>query len=228
MGQGFDPDSLNIVTLFLKADWVVKAVMIGLALASLWSWAVILEKLFRFAALNRQANDFEDAANSGRSLEDLAAQVGDQPKQALPAMLVAAVKDWRGRGQGVEAALLLTRVDRVLDAVMSRESRRVEEGLGVLAVVASSSVFVGLFGTVWGIMNAFHAIAQQNSTNLATVAPAISEALFCTALGLAAAIPAYIAYNKFSIDASKYSGRLESFADDLSAAIARRLADKAG
>ncbi|HWE47291.1 MAG TPA: protein TolQ [Caulobacteraceae bacterium] len=227
MGQGFDPDSLNIVHLFLKADWVVKAVMIGLALASLWSWAVILDKLFRFGAINRAADEFEDAANSGRSLEDLAAQAGDHPKQALPAMLVAALKDWRGRGGGGEAGLLLARIDRVLDAVIARETRRIEEGLGVLAVVATASPFIGLFGTVWGIMNSFHAIAVQQNTNLATVAPAISEALFCTALGLAAAIPAYIGYNKFSIDASKYSGRLESFADDLSSAIARRLADKA-
>ena len=227
MGQGFDPDALNVVHLFLKADWVVKGVMIGLALASLWSWAVILDKLFRFSAINRQADAFEDAANSGRSLEDLASQAGDQPKQALPAMLVAALKDWRGRGTGGEAALLLARIDRVLDAVIARETRRIEEGLGLLAVVATSSPFVGLFGTVWGIMNAFHAIAQQHNTNLATVAPAISEALFCTALGLAAAIPAYIGYNKFSIDASKYTGRLESFADDLSSSIARRLADKA-
>jgi biopolymer transport protein TolQ len=227
MGQGFDPDTLNIVHLFLKADWVVKVVMVGLALASLWSWAVILDKLFRFGSINRQANEFEDAANSGRSLEDLAAQVGEAPKHALPAMLAAALKGWRGRGPGSDPGLLLTSIDRVLDAVMARESRRIEEGLGVLAVVATASPFIGLFGTVWGIMNAFHAIAQSNNTNLATVAPAISEALFCTALGLAAAIPAYIGYNKFSIDASKYSGRLESFADDLSSTIARRLADRA-
>ena len=140
-------------------------------------------------------------------------------------MLVAALKDWRTRGPSGDAGLLLARIDRVLDAVIARETRRIEEGLGLLAVVATASPFIGLFGTVWGIMNAFHAIAEQHNTNLATVAPAISESLFCTALGLAAAIPAYIGYNKFSIDASKYTGRLESFADDLSSAIARRLAD---
>ncbi len=229
MGQGFDPDSLNIITLFLKADWVVKGVMIGLAVASLWSWAVIIDKLFRFTALNRAADQFEDGVNSGRALEDVAAQYGDNPKQALPALLAAALRDWRGRAQVSEAqgGLLLTRIDRAMDAVISRETRRIEEGLGLLAVVATASPFIGLFGTVWGIMHAFQAIAIQHNTNLATVAPAISEALFATALGLAAAIPAYIAYNKFSIDASKYSGRLETFADDLSGAIARRLADKA-
>jgi biopolymer transport protein TolQ len=229
MGQGLDPNSLNIITLFMKADWVVKGVMIGLALASLWSWAVIIDKLFRFVALNRAADQFEDVVNSGRALEDVAGQYGDNPKQAFPALLAAALRDWRGRAQVSEAqgGLLLNRIDRAMDAVISRETRRIEEGLGLLAVVATTSPFVGLFGTVWGIMHAFQAIAQEHNTNLATVAPAISEALFATALGLAAAIPAYIAYNKFSIDASKYSGRLEAFADDLSGAIARRLADKA-
>jgi biopolymer transport protein TolQ len=226
MGQGFDPDSLNIVSLFMRADWVVKGVMIGLGIASLWSWAVILDKGFRFASLNRAADAFEEQANSGRSLEDLAAQAGDHPRQAMPAMLVSAVKDWRGRA-GESAALLLNRVDRGLDSIIARETRRIEEGLGLLAVVATASPFIGLFGTVWGIMHAFQRIAVANNTNLATVAPAISEALFATALGLAAAIPAYIGYNKFSIDASKYTGRLESFADDLSAAIARRVTDKA-
>jgi biopolymer transport protein TolQ len=229
MGQGFDPDSLNIVHLFMRADWVVKGVMIGLGLASLWSWAVIVDKLFRFAALNRSADAFEEAANSGRSLEDLAAQTGDNPKHAIQAMLVTALKDWRGRAQVSETqgGLLVDRVDRGLDAIISRETRRIEEGLGLLAVVATASPFVGLFGTVWGIMHAFQRIAVENNTNLATVAPAISEALFATALGLAAAIPAYIAYNKFSIDASKYTSRLETFADDLSGAILRRLTDRA-
>jgi biopolymer transport protein TolQ len=231
MEHGFDPDSLNIISLFLRADWVIKIVMGGLALASLWSWAVIIDKLFRFFALNQQADAFEETTGSGRALEDVAAQAGDRPRQALPAMLVAAVKDWReARAKGLndaQGALLLSRIDRTLDAIIARETRRIEEGLGLLAVVATASPFIGLFGTVWGIMHAFQAIAVQHNTNLATVAPAISQALFATALGLAAAIPAYIAYNKFSIDASKYTGRLESFADDLGGAIARRLSDTA-
>ena len=119
--------------------------------------------------------------------------------------------------------MLISRIDRSLDSVIARESQKVEDGLGVLSVVATSSPFIGLFGTVWGIMNAFSAIAQAGNTNLTTVAPAIAEALFATAIGLAAAIPAYMAYNKFSIDAGKFTGRLESFADDLQAAVARRL-----
>ena len=219
---------LNPVTLFLTADWVVKSVMIGLAIASVWSWTVIIDKAFRFTALNNQANAFEKAIASGRSLEDVAAQAGPEPSHALPRMLVIALQDWREtrqkgpltEGQG---NLLISRIDRSLDSLIAREGQRIEEGLGVLSVVATASPFIGLFGTVWGIMNAFGRIAAAGNTNLTTVAPAIAEALFATAVGLAAAIPAYIAYNKFSIDAGKFTGRLESFADDLQAAVARRL-----
>ena len=219
---------LNPVTLFLEADPVVKAIMVGLAVASLWSWAVIIDKAVRFTSLNRQATAFENAVGSGRSLEEVAAQAGPHPVHPLPRMLVIALADWRearARGPLTEGQgnMLMARIDRALDSLIAREGQRVENGLGVLSVVATSSPFIGLFGTVWGIMNAFGAIASSGNTNLATVAPAISEALFATALGLAAAIPAYIAYNKFSIDAGKFTGRLESFADDLQAAVARRL-----
>jgi biopolymer transport protein TolQ len=212
----------------MAADWVVKSVMVGLAVASVWSWTVIIDKAFRFAALNRQAEAFETAIGSGRSLEEVAAQAGPEPAHALPRMLVLALQDWREtRSRGplsdTQGSLLMSRIDRVLDALIAREGQRIEEGLGVLSVVATASPFIGLFGTVWGIMNAFGRIAAAGNTNLTTVAPAIAEALFATAIGLAAAIPAYIAYNKFSIDAGKFTGRLESFADDLQAAVARRL-----
>lgn len=219
---------LNPVELFLRADYVVKAVMVGLAVASVWSWAVIISKALSFASLNSQANAFEQAVGSGRSLEEIAAQAGPNPAHPLPRMLVIALSDWReARTRGLtseaQANLLMSRIDRALDSLIAREGQRVENGLGVLSVVATSSPFIGLFGTVWGIMNAFGAIASAGNTNLTTVAPAISEALFATAIGLFAAIPAYIAYNKFLIDAGKFTGRLESFADDLQAAVARRL-----
>ncbi|MBW3559632.1 MAG: protein TolQ [Proteobacteria bacterium] len=222
-------ESFSAVSLFLRADWVVKLVMIGLAAASLWSWTIILDKLLRFSALNRQANAFEDEVGSGRSLEEVAAKAGDQPRHALPRMLVVALREWREtRSHGpvgeTAGALMMQRIDRGLDGVIARESQRVEDGLGSLAIVATASPFVGLFGTVWGIMNAFQEIAVQRSTNLTVVAPAIAEALFATAIGLIAAIPAYIAYNKFSTDAGRFAGRLEGFADDLTAAMARRLA----
>jgi biopolymer transport protein TolQ len=230
--SAINPDNFSIIAVFLRADWVVKGVLLGLAFASIWSWTVIIDKLFRFAALNRQASQFEDQVSSGKSLEDVAAAVGERPAHALPRMLQSALRDWReGRPKaaGAEAptAMLLQRIDRGLDSIVARESARVEEGLGSLAIVATSSPFIGLFGTVWGIMNAFQAIAVQKNTNLSVVAPAISQALFATAVGLAAAIPAYIAYNKFSTDAGKYAGRLESFADDLSAAVTRRLIERA-
>jgi biopolymer transport protein TolQ len=224
-------ESFSMVALFMRADWVIKAVMIGLALASLFSWAVIIDKLLRFAALNRHADRFEDQVSSGRSLEEIANEAGDRPRHALPRMLQAALREWReartkGLASDSQAGFLIQRIDRMLDAIIARESARVEEGLPLLAIVATASPFVGLFGTVWGIMDAFQAIAIQQNTNLTVVAPAIAEALFATAIGLAAAIPAYIAYNKFSSDAARYGGRLEGFADDLATAIQRRLSDR--
>jgi biopolymer transport protein TolQ len=226
-------DAFNAVSLFLNADWVGKIVMLGLAAASLWSWTIIITKTIRFASLNQAANRFEDQVDSGKSLEDVAQAAGENPKEPLPRMLQAAMREWRdGRGRGAlnetQTALLIQRVDRALDSTVARESRKVEEGLGSLAIVATASPFVGLFGTVWGIMTAFQSIALQRNTNLTVVAPAIAQALFATAIGLAAAIPAYIAYNKFSTDAGKFSARLEGFADDLAAAVARRLGTTAG
>jgi biopolymer transport protein TolQ len=230
MDAAVTADSFNFLTLFLRADWVVKVVMVGLALASLWSWTVILDKTFRFASLGRQADRFELAVTSGRSLEEVAQQAGERPRHVLPRMLQAALREWReGRVKSAtegQTAFLVQRIDRVLDAMIARESARVEDGLGVLAIVATASPFVGLFGTVWGIMHAFQNIAIQKNTNLAVVAPAIAEALFATAMGLIAAIPAYIAYNAFSTKAGKFAGRLESFADDLSTAIQRRLSER--
>jgi biopolymer transport protein TolQ len=229
------PDTFSPVTLFLHADWVVKGILLGLIFASLWSWAVIIDKTFRIGALSRQADRFEDEVGSGRALEDVAADAGEAPRHALPRMLQAALGEWReARSKGLlngeqgdtQSAFLVQRIDRVLDSVVARESARVEDGLGSLAIVATASPFVGLFGTVWGIMNAFQAIAISKNTNLSVVAPAIAQALFATAVGLGTAIPAYIAYNKFSTDAAKYAARLEGFADDLVTSIQRRLAER--
>jgi biopolymer transport protein TolQ len=235
------PDASTVLTaanfspiaMFMNADWVVKLVMMGLAIASLWSWAVIIDKIFRLGALNRQADRFEETVGSGRPLEEVAFDVGDNPSQAMPMMLKVAVREWRdARGRAglseAQAALLISRLDRGMDSVIASESRRVEAGLGLLAIVATSSPFIGLFGTVWGIMTAFQAIAVQRNTNLTVVAPSIAHALFATAIGLIAAIPAYIAYNKLSTDTAKFTGRLESFADELAAALNRRLMERLG
>jgi biopolymer transport protein TolQ len=235
------PDASTVLTaanfrplaMFMNADWVVKLVMIGLAGASLWSWAVIIDKVFRLGALNREADRFEQMVGSGRPLEEIASDVGDDPRQAMALMLKVAIREWRdargraGLSEG-QAALLMARMDRGMDSVIASESRRIEDGLGLLAIVATSSPFIGLFGTVWGIMTAFQAIAVQRNTNLTVVAPSIAHALFATAIGLIAAIPAYIAYNHLSTETGKFSGRLEAFADDLAAALNRRLMERLG
>jgi biopolymer transport protein TolQ len=229
------PENFSLVHQFLEASWVVKAVLLGLAGASLWSWAVIIDKLFRISALNREADRFEADVGSGRSLEDVANDAGEAPRHVLPGMLQAALREWKeARAKGLlappqgdsQVAFLIERINRVLDSAVARESQRVEQGLGTLAIVATASPFIGLFGTVWGIMTAFQAIAIEKNTNLSVVAPAIAQALFATAVGLATAIPAYIAYNKFSTDAGKFGARLEGFADELVTAIQRRLAER--
>ncbi len=224
--NSLDAHSFSALAIFLRADWVVKGVLTGLAIASLWSWAIIIDKVLRFASLNANANRFEEEIDAGGSLEEVAQRAGDKPKHALPRMLQAALREWRdARARGTlndtQAALLIQRIDRALDAVIAREGGAAEDGLGSLAIVATASPFVGLFGTVWGIMHAFQTLG---GANLTAVFPSIAEALFATAIGLAAAIPAYIGYNKFSTDAGKFQGRLESFADDLLTAIARRAA----
>ena len=226
--ETLDADSFSAINLFLRADWVVRGVMIGLALASFWSWAIILDKLVRFAALNGAANRFEEDVASGRSLEDIAADAGERPNGPLPRMLQAALREWRearnrGAASDTQAALLIQRVDRVLDAIVAREGARAEDGLGVLAIVATASPFVGLFGTVWGIMHAFQAIAVQKNTNLSVVAPSIAEALFATAIGLFAAIPAVVAYNRFSYGINRLEARLQRFADGFHGTLSREL-----
>ena len=223
-----DASMMNPVELFMTADWVVKSVMVGLAAASIWSWTIIIDKAFRFTALNRQADDFDKAVQSGRSLEDVAAQAGPQPEHALPRMLVIALSDWReARQKGAlnehQGDLLMTRIDRAMNSLIQREGQRIENGLGVLSVVATASPFIGLFGTVWGIMNAFGRIAAAGNTNLTTVAPAIAEALFATAIGLFAAIPAVIGYNRILHNVGRLEARLGAFAEEFQGLLSRQL-----
>ena len=215
----------SILGLFLQADWVVKTVMLGLLAASIWSWAIIVDKSMLYGRARREMNRFERNFWSGQSLEELYQQVAERPSLGLGAVFVAAMKEWKRSHEqnassytGVQA-----RLDKVLDVAIARESESLEKRLGFLATVGSASPFVGLFGTVWGIMNAFTAIAQSSSTNLAVVAGPIAEALFATALGLLAAIPAVIAYNKLSSDANKMVARLEGFADEFSTILSRQL-----
>ncbi len=215
----------SLLALFLRADWVVKLVMMGLLGASIWCWAIIVDKALLYSRTNRRMNAFEKTFWSGQSLEDLYRNLSEENPRGLAAVFVAAMKEWkRSHEQRASSAIgVQSRLDRVLDVAISRETDALDKNLGFLATVASASPFIGLFGTVWGIMNSFQSIAASKSTNLAVVAPGIAEALFATALGLLAAIPATIAYNKLSSDAGKLSGRLETFADEFSTILSRQL-----
>ena len=224
--------TLDFIHLFMNADWVVKVVMSILVFSSLWSWAIIVQKSLSLGRINKEADTFEGALSSGRALDDIAASVGAHPKEPFQKLLVVVTGAWRDyKGKSINAAqsdLLVAQVDRELSHIITSEADGVEDGLSILAVIATASPFMGLFGTVWGIMNAFSAIASQGDTNLTTVAPAISEALFATAMGLFAAIPAYVAFNLFNARVSRFTGRMESFADELMVSLTRRLGDKLG
>jgi biopolymer transport protein TolQ len=215
----------SLIALFLSASWVVKLVMLGLLAASIWCWAIIIDRSLLFTRASREMNRFERVFWSGQSLEELYQSMAERPSPGLGSIFVAAMKEWK-RSHEQNAASYLgvqQRLDKVLDVAISRESEGFEKGLRFLATVGSAAPFVGLFGTVWGIMSSFQSIAASKSTNLAVVAPGIAEALFATALGLLAAIPAVIAYNKLSGDANKFNGRLESFADEFSTILSRQL-----
>jgi biopolymer transport protein TolQ len=224
------PTELTIWSLFLEADPVVKAVMLILALASIWSWAVAVDKWLQFGDLDSQARKFERAFWSGRSMDELD-DASDRPRDALSRVFAVAAREWReARRGGVLppelAALTLERCDRLMQAQIAREMQRAAKSMGVLASVGASSPFIGLFGTVWGIMNAFININAQQQTNLAVVAPGIAEALFATALGLVAAIPAVIFYNKFTGDLDRFGDRLDTFSDEVAARLSRRLSER--
>jgi len=218
----------SFLSLFLRADLVVKTVMAILVFASVWSWTVIVDRQFAFMGLQRKAKRFERAFWSGRSLDEMYKNIDEHARDPMERVFISAMREWtNGRGNlgsDLQIVSLKERIDRVMALTVSRELSRAERGLGILASIASASPFIGLFGTVWGIMNSFRAIAASHDTNLAVVAPGIAEALFATALGLLAAVPAVIFYNKFSADTANYATRLEGFADELSAIFSRRIA----
>jgi biopolymer transport protein TolQ len=216
---------LSVWSLFLHADIVVKLVMIGLLVASVWCWAIIIEKFFLFARIKRETDRFEQVFWSGQSLEELYQALGQRRNTGMAALFVAAMREWKRsmeRGSKPSPGVQL-RVEKVMDVTIAREAERLERRLTFLATVGSTAPFVGLFGTVWGIMSAFQAIAVSKSTNLAVVAPGIAEALFATALGLAAAIPAVIFYNKFNAEVARQEKRLEGFADEFIAILSRQI-----
>ncbi|WP_298721630.1 protein TolQ [uncultured Ferrovibrio sp.] len=234
LGGSSVASDLSLWTLFLQADWIVKAVMLMLVLASFWSWAIIFDKLIKIRKVIADTDKFETDFWSGGSLDALYDRLSiSGPQHPMAVLFLAAMREWRrsterGLVRGKQGlGSLQVRIGQVMRVSIDREMERLERYLGFLASVGSVSPFVGLFGTVWGIMNSFHAIASSKNTSLAVVAPGIAEALFATALGLLAAIPAVMAYNKFSNDLSRLSVRLEGFAGEFSALMSRQLDEEA-
>ena len=223
---------LSIAELFLQSDSIVKLVMFILLLASFWSWAVIFDKAMRLRRLRHAASSFEETFWSGGSLDDLYDRVGQRPIDPMSAVFAAAMREWRRSaakgllGTANMRSSLQQRIERVMNVTVGREMDRVERFMSFLATVGSTAPFVGLFGTVWGIMNSFSSIAAAKNTSLAVVAPGIAESLFATALGLVAAIPAVVAYNKLSSDFGRYAGRLEAFATEFGAILSRQLDER--
>ncbi len=219
---------VSILALFLESSLTVKIVMIGLLFASVWSWAIILDKWLLFARTRRQLDRFEKVFWSGQSLEELYKTLSERNTSGMGALFVAAMREWkRSFERGAKSQIgLHTRIDKVLDVSLAKEAEKLERRLMFLATVGSAAPFIGLFGTVIGIMSSFQAIAGSKSTNLAVVAPGIAEALLATALGLLAAIPATVFYNKLSSDVGKIITRLEGFADEFSAILSRQIDEK--
>ncbi|MEZ5921022.1 MAG: protein TolQ [Parvularculaceae bacterium] len=220
----------SLLSLFLSAGLVVKVVMGILITASIWSWAVIIDKSLLFGRLKSKSRRFEDMFWSGRPLDELHRKLGDKGDHPMARVFSAGMTEWSrakelGRSEGLVAGAK-DRIEKVMNVVVSRELETAERNLGILATIGSAAPFVGLLGTVWGIMTAFQSIAATKDTNLAVVAPGIAEALFATALGLLAAIPAVVGYNRYSTALNSYAVRLQGFADEFSAILSRQLDER--
>ena len=226
---GLSSSDLSLLTLFLQAHWIVKSVMIGLLVCSVWVWAIAIEKTLLHMRMRRAMDRFEQAFWSGQSLEELYRSLASRPTHSMAALFVAAMREWKRslEGEARSFAGLQQRIEKVMNVTIAREVELLERRLLVLATVGSAGPFIGLFGTVWGIMTSFQSIAASKNTSLAVVAPGIAEALFATAIGLFAAIPATIFYNKFSSEVNKQAQRLEGFADEFSAILSRQIDERA-
>ncbi|MCF4124769.1 protein TolQ [Methylobacterium sp. SyP6R] len=219
---------ITMFGLFWQAHLVVKVVMLGLLGSSIWCWSIIVDKTLLFRRTKAEMDAFEEEFWSGRPLEELFRAYNDKPATGLAALFVAAMREWRRsyEGSGRSIRSLGQRIDKVLDVTIQREVERLESRLLFLASIGSAGPYIGLFGTVFGIMTAFTSIAASKNTSLAVVAPGIAEALFATAIGLFAAIPAVLAYNKLQASVAKAQGRLEGFADEFSAILSRQIDER--
>jgi len=219
---------MSLWGLFWQAHFVVKLVMLGLIAASVWCWAIIVDKTILFTRSKRAMDRFEEVFWSGQSLEELYRSLQNRTTTGLASLFVAAMREWKrsfeGSGRSVQS--LSQRIDKVLDVTIQREVERLDSRLLILASIGSAGPYIGLFGTVWGIMNSFTSIAASKNTSLAVVAPGIAEALFATAIGLFAAIPAVLAYNKLQAEVAKLQSRLEGFADEFSAILSRQIDER--
>ncbi|MBC7281806.1 protein TolQ [Hoeflea sp.] len=219
---------VTLWSLFMQAGFVVKLVMLGLVGASIWTWAIVADKWISFTRFRRQLDQFEQVFWSGQSLEELYRTLSDRKSSGMSAIFVSAMREWKKSFErGAKSPIgLQMRIDKAMDVTLAREADALESKLTSLATIGSAAPFIGLFGTVIGIMTSFQAIAGSKSTNLAVVAPGIAEALLATAIGLLAAIPAVIAYNKFSSDAGKLTARMEGFTDEFSGILSRQIDER--
>ena len=222
MAQGID---FSMWGLFARATLTVKLVMILLIAASFWSWSIIIQKTIQYRRARSNAARFDQAFWSGEPLDGLFDTVGSDPDGPSEKIFAAGMMEWRRshREDGAMIPSATARIDRSMDVAISKEAESLQKGLPVLATVGSTAPFVGLFGTVFGIMNAFIEIAAQQNTNLAVVAPGIAEALLATGMGLLAAIPAVIFYNKLSADSDRILGGYEAFSDEFATILSRQL-----
>ncbi|WP_417261966.1 protein TolQ [Celeribacter sp.] len=222
MAQEID---FSLLALFMRATFTVKIVMILLIVASFWSWSIIIQKFIAYKKARAEAAAFDQAFWSGEPLDELYDQISNGPMSAPERVFSAGMTEWR-RSHKADGGLIAgaqSRIDRSMDVAIAKESEEMTSGLSFLATVGSTGPFVGLFGTVWGIKTAFEDIAMAQSTNLAVVAPGIAEALLATALGLLAAIPAVIFYNKLNADSERILGGYEAFADEFATILSREL-----
>ncbi len=217
-----------------SSDTVTKVVMIGLIAASVWSWAIIIEKVRALREVKQRSRSFESKFWSGGSLDRLYDSIGNRPSDPMSAMFVAAMREWKRTNilksktdRGLRGVSLQQRIEKAMTVSMDKELDELDTRMGFLASTGSVAPLVGLFGTVWGIINSFNAIAVTQSNSLSAIAPGIAEALFTTAFGLIAAIPAVVAYNKISSDIDRYANRLENFMAEFSSILSREIDDTA-
>ena len=215
----------SLVALFLRATFTVKVVMLMLLVSSFWSWAIIVQKHILFRKARGEASVFDRAFWSGEPLDELFEKIGPTPDGASEKIFASGMLEWRRshRQDGGLIAGAQARIDRSMDVAIAKESESLNSGLSFLATVGSTAPFIGLFGTVWGIKHSFEQIAISQNTNLAVVAPGIAEALLATAVGLIAAIPAVVFYNKLNADAERIIGGYEAFADEFATILSRQL-----